>query len=281
MIMIDVHCKNCGLHVQIADSLAGKKGKCPKCGNVLTIGQPAPETTRKAPGESAAPQPEAAPVSTLPGTAAAAESKSPPAAGREPIPFDSLGEDEPTAHVVMPNKTRLGDNPAGHDAAASESGISRKTGLAAGIHHGDGSDVHVPRHLDVMSHYVIVGHKDLIARWQSDGRGWQVRLKDGFARATTCASNIPEVGKFLMIEIGVERRDDGIHLRNITPYRLQERHALTKLVQGDDHILTAIVGIGQLNQQQRTHVRVIVHQKFLPHIWPELDELMPEAEHAG
>jgi hypothetical protein len=277
--MIDVHCGECGLHVQIDDSFAGKKGHCPKCGVVLVMGQPmAASPDRPAKKEPTAP---AAAGPSPPPTEPAApptEPAAPTAGGAEPIPFDSLGEEEPSAHVLVPDKSRLGDEAASSDILASESGLSRTTAPAAGIHHGDGSDAHVPKHLDLMSHYMVCNTKDVIGRWQSDGRGWLVRVKDGFARASTVSSHIPQFGKFLLIEVGVERRDDGIHLRNVTAFRLQEHYALTKLVHGDDQILGTVNGIGELNPHQRAHVRALVHQKFLPHIWPELDELLPEIE---
>jgi hypothetical protein len=189
-----------------------------------------------------------------------------------------LTDEEPVAHVEVPTKARLGDQPASEGPADGQAGLARTTQPAAGIHHGDGSDASVPKHLDLMSHYVVCNHKDIIARWHSDGRGWQVRLKDGFARASTVANHIPQFGKFVLVEVGVERRDDGIHLRNVTAFRLQEHYALTKLVHGDDQILATVTGVVDLNPRQRGHVRSIVHQKFLPHIWPELDELMPEIE---
>ena len=207
---------------------------------------------------------------------AAISEPSPPAHKAEPIPFDSLDDDESSAQVLLSEKSRLGDEAAAQEALAAESGLARTTAPAAGIHHGDGSDVHVPKHLDVMSHYMICNHKDIIARWQSDGRGWLVRVKDGFARASTVANHIPQFGKYVLIEVGVERRDDGIHLRAVTAFRLQEHYALTKLVHGDDQILGTVTGVGELSPQQRSHVKSLVHQKFLPHIWPELDEMLPE-----
>lgn len=257
--MIDVDCGNCGLHVQIPDALAGKKGKCPKCGSVLVIGEPRSEK----------PAPKPAPAAPKPAQSQPATSSA------EPIPFDSLGDEEPTARVVVPKKARLGDTPVAQPA--EQQGLAKRPSASGILQHGDRTDVHVPNHLDLLSHYLICNYKDIIARWQSDGRGWQVRVKDGFARAVTVASHIPEVGKFVLIEIGVERREDGLHLRNITPFRLQEHHALTKLVRGDDHILTTVTGVSELNPRQRAHVRQLVHQKFLPHIWPELEELLPDA----
>jgi hypothetical protein len=282
--MIDVHCGECGLHVQIEDMFAGKKGKCPQCGAVLVMGSPlaagpgpaAEKQKKRVTAESSPPQTDT--PSASPPAATAATAAAPPAGEAEPIPFDSLGDEEPSAHVLVPDKSRLGDDAASSDILASESGLARTTAPAAGIHHGDGTDAHVPKHLDLMSHYLVCNHKDIIARWQSDGRGWLVRVKDGFARASTVANHIPQFGKFVLIEVGVERRDDGIHLRAVTAFRLQEHYALTKLVHGDDQILSVVNGVTEPNPQQRSHIRALVHQKFLPHIWPELDELLPEIE---
>jgi hypothetical protein len=273
--MIDVHCDHCGLNVKLNDSFAGKKGKCPKCGEVLMIGQPSPKKATQPAGKAGGAWP---PQKAKAAPAPAASNQPAPAGGDDPIPFDSLGDEEPVARVVVPNKARLGGEVPDHEQPAEQAGLSKTTAPAAGIHHGDDSDVHVPKHLDLMSHYIICNHKDIIARWQSDGRGWQVRLKDGFARAATVANHIPQFGKFLLIEIGVERRDDGIHLRNVTAFRLQEHYALTKLVHGDDPILATVTGTADVNPRQRGHIRALVRQKFLPHIWPELDELLPDVQ---
>ena len=96
--MIDVHCDNCGLHVQIADALAGKKGKCPKCGRVLVIGQPGSKKPAQAASRAPASKPVSQRSSTAPAPAAPQPTPAaaqPPASAAEPIPFDSLGDDEP------------------------------------------------------------------------------------------------------------------------------------------------------------------------------------------
>lgn len=41
--MIDFACPNCGMTLKLADDKAGKKGKCPKCGNVSIVPQPPPK----------------------------------------------------------------------------------------------------------------------------------------------------------------------------------------------------------------------------------------------
>src|SRR5437762_285003 len=48
---MQVTCSNCQSKIRVPDAAAGKKGKCPKCGNIIAI--PAAE----APAENAAPGP--------------------------------------------------------------------------------------------------------------------------------------------------------------------------------------------------------------------------------
>ena len=38
---ITVTCEGCGKKLRVKDELAGRKGKCPACGTVLVIPQPA------------------------------------------------------------------------------------------------------------------------------------------------------------------------------------------------------------------------------------------------
>jgi len=43
LVMIHFNCTHCGWPVRVADAYAGKPGRCPSCGGVVTIpGQPAP-----------------------------------------------------------------------------------------------------------------------------------------------------------------------------------------------------------------------------------------------
>jgi len=37
--MIELRCSNCGKRIKVSESHAGKKGKCPKCKNVVTVPQ--------------------------------------------------------------------------------------------------------------------------------------------------------------------------------------------------------------------------------------------------
>ena len=285
--MIRVQCSQCGLQLQVKESMAGHKGRCPRCKAVIEILEPSN-------GRAAGVDPSAGPpplplrpgmgrASTPPPFRQTGGSPPPPPAARpadagdgpDVIPFDSLEDDQPTAEIIVPKDAALGApieavEPAGEDDEA----LPKSHAPAESMPNTAAAHAHVPSRLDPQSQYLICNQENLIARWQNDGHGWQLRIMDGFCRAATVSQHIPEVGKFVLIEIGVERREDGFHLKSVTPLRLNERHALTKLTRGDDAILSAVIGPGKLNASQKGHVRSVVRSKFLPEIWPELEPLM-------
>jgi hypothetical protein len=47
------------------------------------------------------------------------------------------------------------------------------------------------------------------------------------------------------------------------------------LTKGDDAILTAVIGVGEMNEPQKRHVRDLVKSKFLPRTWDALKVLLP------
>lgn len=239
--MIRVVCQ-CGAKLKVKDELAGRVGKCPTCGEKLTIPKPTP----------------AAPA---------------PANDFAPIPFDSLEDELPPTPIILPeNRDGLGTvapDPSERQAQPASVGDDDDEQRRLFIKES------VPPHLGQLNYYLICDHKDVVARWVNDGKGWMIRLKDGFTRASTVSGEIPQFGKFIMVEVGVERRNDGLHLSNITPFQLQPSYALTKLTKGDDEILAAVLAHAELNTAQTGHVRNLVKQKFLPHIWPEMDALLP------
>ena len=278
---IRVVCKSCSAKLKIKDELGGHTGKCPSCASSIEI----PLPTQKAASQPDLPL----------------------------IPFDSLDEDDaPSPPIVLPrNREELGtvvpDSPssqggvsqgsspqspdmdtgsiaAGDSVVAGESGIhaTGRSGIiskgGSGALSSSGSGIHAsgigPTHLGALNHYLICDHKDVVARWDNDGKGWMIRLKDGFTRAATVSTEIPSFGNFVLIEVGVERRSDGLHLSQIIGFQLEPTYALHKLTKGDDVVLNTIQSSATLNQRQITHVKSLVKTNFLPHIWPEMDALL-------
>jgi hypothetical protein len=263
--MIRITCSQCGASLKVKDELAGRSGRCPACKSPVKIPELAAADRDGKPASGPAPAEEPAVEDVLtPAAVAATENLA-------PIPFDDLPDDEPPPPIIKSGGSALGlkeDPPPEEKPAAAEK--------PAGEPPAEGAidALHVPQHLGVANHYLICDHKDVVARWVNDGRGWMYRLKDGFTRATTVAGQLPQLGKFVLVEVGVERRTDGLHLKNITGYRLQDHFALMKLTKGDDAILTTIVGKAQLNDRQKTHVRSLVKSAFLPHMWPVMEQLL-------
>lgn len=285
--MIQVECSGCGAKLKVKDELAGRSGKCPKCGDKVQI--PAAESEEMAVpdlsgfvGEIVDPDAAveaAAEAATEVGTEQqaaedaydassevihAAQDTSPADDSDEPIPFDSLfGDDEEeSTPIIIRQEGGLGGSAGGDDETQDREFDDTI------------APEEVPVHLGVRNHYMVCDHKDVVARYEHDDRGWMVKLKDGFVRAKLVSGKIPQFGKFVLVEVGVKQADDGLHLESVNPFRLADQYALNKLAKDDDAILTAITGRSELNTAQRSHVRDLVKKHFLPHVAAEVDQFM-------
>jgi hypothetical protein len=290
---IQLTCPDCGAKLKVKDELAGRTGKCPQCKARMEI--PPLAASRETP--SAQPQtPAAAPKST-PAMPQAAESSasvadqlfeedfaaaptleqkaSAAAPGEDPnarLKIDDLFGDEPMPQIILSGGEKAGTaaKVAAMPQAAGEA--PKPTQAGERIFNPD----ELPRILGKMNHYLICDHKDIVARWENDGRGWMIHLKDGFTRAATVENQIPQFGNFILTEVGVERRADGLHLKNITTWQLRRQYALTKIAKGDDAVLETIIDYAVLNDRQRKHVKDLVKTKFLPHMWGEMEAILAQ-----
>ncbi len=274
---IHLACTQCGAKLKVKDELAGKTGRCPTCKATMKIPAPEPVVAPMESDLSAADQLfdedfDKAPTLEEKAAAAAAEGG---ADADAPIPFDSLvDDDEPAPQIILAG----GEKPAGASSkSAAASGAD--TPLAASqkpSSHGERifDPGELPRALGKLNHYLVCDHKDVVARWENDGRGWMVHLKDGFVRAATVENQIPQFGNFILVEVGVERRDDGLHLQHIHVWQLRRQYSLTKIAKGDDAILETIIDYAELNDRQRSHVKNLVKSKFLPHMWGEMEVML-------
>ena len=260
--MIQVSCSGCGTKLKVKDELAGRSGKCPKCGGRIKIPVPlaVPDLSGFG-GDIIDPDFVAEAPAYDPSSEVLHAAKDVPTSDDfEPIPFDSLDDDEPTPTIIRQEGGSLGapigDNTPEH---AFDDSIS---------------PAEVPDHLGAINHYMVCDHKDVVARFEHDDRGWMVKLKDGFVRAKLVSGKIPQFGKFVLVEVGVKQADDGLHLDYVHPFRLADQYALTKLAKGDDAILSGITGRAELNTAQKGHVRDLVSKHFLPHVAAEVDQFM-------
>jgi hypothetical protein len=292
---IQLTCPSCGAKLKVKDELAGRTGKCPQCKARMEIPAAAPAqeaapTTAKAgaspPAKSAptAPAAEAsasvadqlfeedfASAQTLEQKAAAAAAQVDP---NERLKIDDLFGDEPMPQIILSGGEKAGAAAAKATAAPTSAAGAAPKPTQAGERMFDPDEL--PRLLGKLNHYLICDHKDVVARWENDGRGWMIHLKDGFTRASTVENQIPQFGNFILVEVGVERQADGLHLKNITTWQLRRQYALTKIAKGDDAVLETIIDYAQLNDRQRKHVKDLVKTKFLPHMWGEMEAILAQ-----
>ncbi len=275
---IRLKCPGCGSKLKVKDAMGGKTGKCPSCKQPVKIPMPEPEEPAEEVVEASVAdqlfEEDFAKAPTL--EEKAAEGKPAEASGSadDPLPFDSLfDDDEPAPRIIL-----AGGEKPGESSIASSSGVGESEGSQPKAASGDGERMfdpgELPSVLGKLNHYLICDHKDIVARWEDDGRGWMIHLKDGFVRASTVENQIPQFGNFILVQVDVERRADGLHLRSIDVFKLRRQYALTKIAKGDDAVLETIIDYAQLNKAQHTHVKNLVKSKFLPHMWGEMEEIL-------
>jgi ribosomal protein S27E len=174
---------------------------------------------------------------------------------KQPVACPSCGH-----HRDLPNS--IGEPDGGEMGAA---------GPIHTYHKGHGE---VPVKLALLHHYLICDHREVVARWLGDAKGWMLRIKDGFARVATVFDGVPIFGDFVFIEIGVERQSDGLRLTHVHAFRMQTEYALLNLVKSDTAILDTIVGPATLNERQKEHVREHVKSQYLRPVSHGIDDLM-------
>lgn len=275
---IHLACPQCGSKLKVKDELAGQTRNCPACkqpvkippaGEVKQVADtPRPTAKPKEPDFSAADSlfdEDFAAAQTL-------EQKAAAAGLSEPLGTIKLDDDdEPAPRIILAGGEKPGSASAKPTVNVTNPSIPAPSQTGERIF----APGELPRNLGKINHYMVVDHKDVVARWENDGRGWMVHLKDGFTRASTVENQIPQFGNFILIEVGVERRADGLHLKNITPWQLRRQYSLSKIAKGDDAILETIIDYAVLSDRQRKHVKDLIKTKFLPHMWAEMEALLP------
>ena len=276
---IHLACPNCGSKLKVKDELGGQTRNCPACKQPvkIPIAGEAPPSPAQAVAAAKPKEPDFTAADALfdeDFAAAQTLEQRAAAAGLG----ESLGtiklddDDDPPPRIILAG----GEKPGGL-ASAKPTVNTTNPSIPAPSQTGERifAPGELPRNLGKINHYLVVDHKDVVARWENDGRGWMVHLKDGFTRASGVESQIPQFGNFILIEVGVERLADGLHLKNITPYQLRRQYSLSKIAKGDDAILETIIDYAILSDRQRKHVKELIKTKFLPHMWAEMEALLP------
>lgn len=276
---IHLACPKCGSKLKVKDDLGGQTRNCPACKQPVKIplaGEESKSPVQVAPAAVKPKEPDFSAADALFdedfAAAQSLEEKAAAAGLGETLGTIKLDDDDPPPRIILAG----GEKPGGSASAKPTINITNPS-IPAPSQTGERifAPGELPRNLGKINHYIVVDHKDVAARWENDGRGWMVHLKDGFTRAATVESQIPQFGNFVLIEIGVERRADGLHLKNITPYQLRRQYSLSKIAKGDDAILETIIDYAILSDRQRKHVKDLIKTKFLPHMWAEMEALLP------
>jgi hypothetical protein len=116
--------------------------------------------------------------------------------------------------------------------------------------------------------YLICDRQRLLALWQNNGQGWQMRVDNGFASASRHGDRLPTEGDFKLIELRLSP-DDGHRLTGLRVYQLARRWALRQLPRSDDAILKSIVGPCGLFREHKLIVRQQLETWLMPEIWED------------
>ena len=169
---------------------------------------------------------------------------------REAAQADTVGggEGEPTVHVEPPQETE---------------GLARVVPVAK-----------PPQELVPPNKYLICDRQRLIAVWEGDGTGWQLKTPSGLISAKRNTEQIPTQGAFRLIELRITRGADAMHLSGIVCHELAARWALMAIGRGDNLILDKIVGPSGISRDQKQMIRRYLQDTFMPEVWRHRDDLV-------
>ena len=126
----------------------------------------------------------------------------------------------------------------------------------------------VPKALRRNCHYLICNSREIVARWDDDGKGWMIRIKDGFVKAVQNPKQIPSMGNYIFIEIEISSDGSRQQLTGVHGFSLPGDFVLNKLTKKNEStILEGVAGTAELNDRQRALVRQRINAKYLPNIW--------------
>ena len=134
----------------------------------------------------------------------------------------------------------------------------------------EGLTLPIPETLRRNCHYLICNSREIVARWDDDGKGWMVHIKDGFVKAIQNPKQIPSMGNYILIEIQITSTDTRQQLTGIHGFSLPGDFVLNKLTKKNENaILEGAGSTVELNDRQRALVRQRINAKYLPNIWDD------------
>jgi hypothetical protein len=122
--------------------------------------------------------------------------------------------------------------------------------------------------------YLICDRTSLFALWANDGHGWVLKTNTGNVPAARNPEKLPVQGDYKLVELKMEKRDEGMHLLGLSVYQLAQRWALTALEESDDRICSRITARGSLNREQKFLVRRMFRENFMPEVWEHATDVL-------
>jgi hypothetical protein len=180
-----------------------------------------------------------------------------------------IPDSAPEVDYLTPQRAELGS------LALEDSGDAPlPTAVADDTPETAGLDFKPPELLGRYNHYLICNSKEVIATWENDEKGWMVRVKDGFVRASTNPAQMPSMGTYVFIEIAIEVDGPIKKLTGVHAYSIPNAIALSRLGKSDHAILGSLEGHATLSDRQKALVRQRINAKFLPSIWEGTEGIM-------
>lgn len=134
--------------------------------------------------------------------------------------------------------------------------------------------VDVPDRLARHNRYLICDRTRIIATWEDNGQGWQLKVGSQFASARRNPDQLPNHGHFQLVELKMKPVEGGFRLVGIMAYQLAARYALTVLQRGEDEILEKVTGPGHLSRDQKSAVKLFILNTFMHPVWEGAQEVL-------
>jgi len=131
-----------------------------------------------------------------------------------------------------------------------------------------------PTRLTRLNRYLICDKSRLLAMWEPNGQGWMLKTNTGLVKVGRSPEQLPAEGDHTLVELVMEKTDDGLRLQGIRCHQLARRWALTALEQDDDKILSKVTGPGRLTRDQKNVVQKFLREQFMRDVWQDAREVL-------